>query len=153
MNWEVVYSFIIETIGFLYENFSLFYVILMVVTMAIIIGLCALIKKPIKAFTKKYITNEKLRKLANKIIIVMAYGISIGLYYLLAWLLPQFVTVDWVQITLSASLAIVAYALGDGVITKNTAKLAVDDLKEIVKDGKVDENDESAIKEFYNKVK
>ena len=39
MNWEVVYSFIIETIGFLYENFSLFYVILMVLTMGIIIGL------------------------------------------------------------------------------------------------------------------
>ncbi len=152
MNWEVVYSFIIETIGFLYENFSLFYVILMVVTMAIIIGLCALIKKPIKALTKR-ITNEKLRKLANKIIIVMAYGISIGLYYLLAWLLPQYITVDWVQITLSASLAIVAYALGDGVITKNTAKLAVDDLKEIVKDGKVDESDKTAIEEFYDKVK
>lgn len=152
MDWEVVYQFIIESIGFLYEKFSLFYVILMVVTMGIIIGLCALIKKPIKALTKR-IANEKLRKLANKTIIILAYGISIGLYYLLGWLLPQYITVDWVQITLSASLAIVAYALGDGIITKNTAKLAVDDLKEIVKDGKVDENDESAIKEFYNKVK
>ena len=152
MNWEVVYSFIIETIGFLYENFSLFYVILMVLTMGIIIGLCALIKKPIKALTKR-ITNEKLRKFANKSIIILAYAISIGLYYLLAWLLPQYVTVDWVQITLSASLAIVAYALGDGVITKNTAKLAFDDLKEIVKDGKVDENDKTAIEEFYDKVK
>ena len=111
-----------------------------------------MIKKPIKALTKR-ITNEKLRKFANKSIIILAYAISIGLYYLLAWLLPQYVTVDWVQITLSASLAIVAYALGDGVITKNTAKLAVDDLKEIVKDGKVDENDKTAIEEFYDKVK
>ena len=152
MNWEIVGQFFVECIEFLCANFSLSYVILVVVTMGIIIGLCALIKKPIKALTNR-ISNEKLRKFANKSIIILAYAISIGLYYLLAWLLPQYVTVDWVQILLSASLAIVAYALGDGVITKNTAKLAVDDLKEIVKDGKVDENDKTAIKEFYDKVK
>ena len=120
--------------------------------MAIVIGLCALLKKPIKLLTNK-IKNEPLRKLCNKVIIVMAYGLSIGLYYLLAWILPQYVTVDWVQITLSGSLAIVGYALGDGVITKNKAKDAIEDIKNVVKDGKINGNDNSAIKEFYDKVK
>ena len=152
MDWELVLQFIVENIGFLYANFSLYYVVLMVITMGIIVGLCALLKKPIKALTK-HIKSEKLRKFANKSIILMAYGISIGLYYLLAWLLPQFVTIDWVQITLSASLAIVAYALGDGIITKNTAKLALDDIKTIVSDNKIDSNDKTAIQEFYEKVK
>ena len=152
MDWEVVWQFVIENIGYLYQNFSLYTTILIVFVMAFVVGLCALLKKPIKALTK-HIKSEPLRKLCNKIIIVMAYGVSIGLYYLLAWLLPQYVTVDWVQITLSASLAIVAYALGDGVITKNTANGALGNIKDVVKDGKIDGNDKSAIKEFYDKVK
>ena len=145
MNWEAIGQFFIENIGYLYANFSLYSVVLMVFTMTFIIAFCALLKKPIKALTKK-IQNEKVRKLANKTIILMAYGISIGLYYLLAWLLPQYITVDWVQITLSASLSIVAYSLGDGVITKDKANSAVNDIKNLTKDN-------NAIKEFYDKVK
>ena len=152
MNWEAIWQFVIENIGFLYENFSLYSTILIVVVMGVIIGICSLLKKPIKAITK-HIKNETLRKLCNKIIIVMAFGVSIGIYYLLAWLLPQYVTIDWVQITLSGSLAIVGYALGDGVITKAKATDAVNNVKEVIKDGKIDKNDNSAIKEFYEKVK
>lgn len=143
MNWEAIGQFFIENIGYLYQNFSLYSVVLMVVTMSIIIAFCALLKKPIKALTKK-IKNEKVRKLCNKTIILMAYGISIGLYYLLAWLLPQYIVVDWAQITLSASLSIVAYALGDGVITKSTANNLVQNIKD---------KDNTAISEFYDKVK
>lgn len=152
MNWELVGQFILENIGFLYQNFSLYFVVLTVLVMAVIVGLCALLKKPIKALTKN-IKNEKLRKLANKSIIALAYGLSIGLYYFLSWVLPQFITINWVQITLSASLAIVAYSVGDGIITKDKAKSAITDIQNIFKDGKIDGQDKGAIQEFYDKVK
>jgi hypothetical protein len=54
---------------------------------------------------------------------------------------------------LTGAFSIVVHELGDGVITKNDAKDLVANVKEIVKDGKIDENDKTASKEFWEKVK
>ena len=53
MNWEAIGQFFVDIFHYLYENYSLFMVILIVVIMALIIGLLALLKMPIKALTNK----------------------------------------------------------------------------------------------------
>lgn len=149
MNWEAVGQFMIDNIGYLYQNYSLYQVILMVVIMGLIISLVALLKKPIKLLTDK-IPNKTVRTLANKSIIVLAFGVSVGLWYLLAWLLPQFVTFDWSQIVLSFALSITGYALGDGLITKKKATEITDGVKDATKDGKINDKDKEIVKEFDN---
>lgn len=149
MNWEAVGQFMIDNIGYLYQNYSLYQVILMVVIMGLIISLVALLKKPIKLLTDK-IPNKTVRTLANKSIIVLAFGVSVGLWYLLAWLLPQFVTFDWSQIILSFALSITGYALGDGLITKKKATEITDGVKDATKDGKINDKDKEIVKEFDN---
>ena len=149
MNWEAVGQFMIDNIGYLYQNYSLYQVVLMVVIMGLIISLVALLKKPIKLLTDK-IPNKTVRTLANKSIIVLAFGVSVGLWYLLAWLLPQFVTFDWSQIILSFALSITGYALGDGLITKKKATEITDGVKDATKDGKINDKDKEIVKEFDN---
>lgn len=151
MNWEAVGQFIIDNIGYLYQNYSLYTVISMVVIMSFIMGLVALLKKPIKLLTNK-ISNERLRKFANKSIIGLAFGVSVGLWYLLAWLLPQFVSFDWSQVVLTFGLAIVGYALGDGLIGKNKANKLGESLKENAKDGKIDNKDKEIVKDFQKAI-
>lgn len=147
MNLEAVGQFFIDNIGYLYQNYSLYTVILMVVVMSLIMALVALLKKPIKLLTNK-IKNQKLRTLANKTIIALAFGVSVGLWYLLAWLLPQFVVFDWSQVVLSFTLAITGYALGDNLITKKKAYETAEKVKKATKDGKIDEKDKQIVEDF-----
>lgn len=152
MNWEAIGQFFVDIFHYLYENYSLFMVILIVVIMALIIGLLALLKMPIKALTNK-IHNETVRKLANKVLIVIAFGLSVGIWYLLEFIIPTYVAFEWNSAVLTWALSITAYELGDGIITKSKSQSAVETIKNIMSDGKVDESDRNAIAEFYDKVK
>lgn len=146
-------EFTIFCIKLFYANYSLSTVILMVCIMGAIYGLVHLLKKPIKMLTSKYIKDEKMRKLANKSIILLAYIVSIAIWFVLNLVMPTIVKIDWVQIFLTGSSAVVAHALVDGVITKDKAKEALKSLDKITEDGKLDGNDQSAVKEFLEKVK
>lgn len=149
MDWELTFQFFKEIVLKLYAHYSLFTVILMVGIMSLIVGILVLIKKPIKLLTGK-IQNEKLRKLANKSLIIIALGISILIWYILHWIAPNYIPVDWVQIFLTWTLSQTAYALGDGIIPKSKAKNLVEEIIDDIKDGSVEKEE---IKEFYDKVK
>jgi hypothetical protein len=152
-----------DVFTFLYEQeYGWFVTILMTMFMIIIGLLLKIIKKPIKHFTSK-IKNEKLRKLANKSIIVLSFAIAIGFWYLLHYLLPQYFTINWGQIILSGALPIVAYAVFDGILPVEKVKkivnkvidatvdgvITADELKEIGEtiSKAVDSNDDSAVTE------
>ena len=118
------------------------------------IGILTLIKKPIKKLTSK-ITNEPLRKLANKIFIFFAFGISFGAWALLNLFAPQYFSIQSVEILLTGAFSIVIYALGDGVITKSRAQQLIDTISEVADDEKTEKSpeSESAIEKYLKKVK
>jgi uncharacterized membrane protein YbjE (DUF340 family) len=151
MNWEAVGQFMIDNIGYLYQNYSLYQVILMVVIMGLIISLVALLKKPIKRATNK-IPNKTVRTLANKSIIILAFLVSAGLWWGFSKILPQFVIFDWTQIVLSFTLSITGYAFGDGLIPKKKAVEITDSVKAVTKDGKIDEKDKEIVKDFLDNI-
>lgn len=152
MDANVMSEFTITCLKLFYYNYSLSTFILMVCIMSAVFGLVQLVKKLIKHYTKN-IKNEKLRKLANKSIILSSFIISIGIWFLLNLIIPSIVKIDWVSMFLTGAMPVVAHALYDGVITKEQAKSAVSDIENITKDGKIDKNDQSAVKEFLDKVK
>ena len=126
------------------------------------IGILTLIKKPIKKITAK-ITNEQLRKLANKVFIAFAFSISFGAWAILHCVAPAYFDIEAVEILLTGALAVVLYALGDGVITKSKAQQLVEKITEVAEDKKAEQKKdeeikpekkkESAIKEYLKKVK
>lgn len=146
-------EFIAPLAKFCYENYSLSMIILSLCVVAIVYIIVNLIKKPIKYLTSKYIKNKNTRTLVNKSIILISFGVSIGIWYLLNWVLPTIVQIDWLMIALSGALPVVGYAFKDGFISKEQAKSAIEDLTKITEDGKLDKNDESAVKDYLNKVK
>lgn len=109
----------------------------------------SLLKKPIKLLTGK-IKSEKLRKLANKVIILLAFGLSIGLWLLAHHLAPSYFSIDRVEILLTGALPVVAYALGDGLLTGPTAKAVVKKILEVTEDGKLTETE---VKEVFEVAK
>jgi hypothetical protein len=124
------------------------------------IGILTLIKKPIKKLTAK-IPNEKVRKLANKMFIVFAFGFSFIAWFVLNLVAPSYFSLEGIEVLLTGAFSIVLYALGDGVITKSKAQQLVDTIAEVADDKKADEKKsekvekkpESAIKEYLKKVK
>jgi hypothetical protein len=122
------------------------------------IGILTLIKKPIKKLTAK-IQGERLRKLVNKVFIAIAFGISTFAWYILNLVAPQYFSIEAVEIILTGALAIVLYALGDGVITKSKAQQLVETITDVADEKKAEqktekaEKKESAIKEYLKKVK
>lgn len=120
----------------LLQNYELYLVLVMGALMTFIMLLLNLLKKPIKHFTSK-IQNEKLRKLANKSIILLSFVIAIVAWLILAKTMPTYFSFDWVQILLTGSLPIVVYSLYDGVINTAKAQFVVQAIKEVAGDKQV----------------
>lgn len=111
--WELIVTYLIS-------NYPAYLMVVLVVIMSTIFGILTLLKKPIKKLTAK-ISNERLRKLANKSIIVLSFLLSVGIWALLNYLLPTYFDFNIAEILLSGAFPVVVYALVDGVITKEKA--------------------------------
>lgn len=123
-------DFIQDIFTFLLQHYELYLVIFMGVVTAIIMTVINYGKKPLKKLTAK-IPNNKIRGVVNaSVIIVCSYLFAIGLWYLLAWLLPQYFWVDYKVIFLNGSLPIVTYALGEKLVTKDKAIQTITDIQQ-----------------------
>lgn len=139
---------------YLIANYALYLVVTMGVIISLTIGLLTLIKKPIKKLTSK-IPNEKVRKLANKMFIFFAFGISAAAWAILNLISPSYFPLEALQILLTGAFSIVLYAFGDGIITKGTAQNLVEATKDFVEEEKSAEEtkDKDAIKAFWKDMK
>ena len=143
---------IIKTIfEHLIAHYELYVVAVMGALMAIIYFVLNVVKKPIKKLTDK-IESNRLRHLANKVFIVLAFGFSALFWCILNYVLPQYFAFDGINILLTGAFSIVLYAFADGLSKKDeTAKekalKVVDTIKDIVSDGKVDKKE---IKQLAN---
>ena len=153
----------IETINqildFLIKNYALYMVVTMGVIISLTVGLLSVIKKPIKKLTGK-IPNEKLRKLANKMFIIFAFALSALAWFALRVISPAYFSFELLEVLLTGAFSIVLYALGEGIITRTTAKDLVDEIvndadEKIVekKTKKKSNKPDSAVTEFLKKVK
>lgn len=138
MNFEEILEYLIHNYGWI----SLIMIFL-------VTGILQLIKLPVKLLTKK-IKNETLRKLINKVFILMAFGLAFGLYYLGSIVLPQFISYSALESVIVGAFSIVIYAFGEGIIKKDSTKALTNVIKEITEDGKVT-NEE--VKTAYEKFK
>ena len=141
-----------DIFDYLVANYAWYLVVMMSLIIAVTNTILMFVKKPIKALTGK-IKNEKLRKLVNKIFIVLAFGFSALSWWGLSAISAQYFPFDTINVLMTGAFSIVIYAFGDGIITKSQSKQLVETTAEIVEDGKVDENDKTAIAEFWDKVK
>ena len=141
----------VQILNYLLKNYALYLVVTMSVIISLTIGLLTLIKKPLKKLTGK-IKNEKLRKLANKPFILVAFGLSGLSWFALNKISAHYFPFEAMKVFLTGAMSIVAYSFADGVITKPQAKELVDTIKEIDGDKKLDKKDKTAIEELYDKV-
>jgi hypothetical protein len=137
---------------YLLAHYALYMVVCMGLLIMITNTILMFVKKPIKNLTAK-ITNEKLRKLANKMFIVFAFGLSALGWFVMNKISAWYFPFEEVNVLLTGAFSIVIYSLGDGIINKSQANILVDNVKEIAKDGKVDKKEKTATKEFWDKVK
>ena len=141
-----------QILDYLVANYALYMVVTMGVIISLTIAILTLIKKPIKLLTNK-IKNEKLRKLANKPFIVLAFVISACIWGALSFVSEHYFPFEGIKVLLTGAFSIVVYAFGDGIITKPTAEQLVETIKEIDEDKVVDEKDKTAVKDFWDIVK
>lgn len=145
-----------QILTYLVSHYALYLVVTMGCIVSITIGLLTLIKKPIKKLTTKYIKNEKLRTLAHKTFIFLAFAISTLIWAILYLFAPSYFPMQAVEILLTGAFSIVIYALGDGIITKSKAEQLVEqitDIKDDSKDNKEKPKDTDAVKEYIKKFK
>ena len=140
-----------DMFDYLLSHYALYMVITMGIVVSLTVVLVALIKKPIKLLTAK-ITNEKLRKLANKTFILFSFGLSALAWFVLSKISAQYFPFEVVNVFLTGALSVVTYALGDGIITKSQAKQAVELIEAVVEDEKVDQKDKTAVEEYLEIV-
>jgi hypothetical protein len=152
MGNEVLSDSTIALIKWVYNNYSLSMGIFLVCIMGAVFGLVQLLKKPIKHFTSK-IKNETLRIIVNKTIILLSFLVSIGLWYLLNWIIPELVQIDWALMFLSGAMPVVFHAIGDKVINKAKGEKMVETITKVVEDKKVDKDDSPALKELLENIK
>ena len=136
---------------YLLSNYALYLVVTMSIIVSVTIAVLSLIKIPIKKLTSK-IRNERLRKLVNKVFIVIAFGISYGAWVLLNIISEYYFPLESVKILLTGAFSIVIYAFGDGVITKPKAKQLLDSIMDFA-DGTDGQGEKSAVEEYLKKVK
>ena len=141
-----------EIFNYLLAHYALYLVVMMGVLIAITNTILMFAKKPIKLLTGK-IKNEKIRKLANKILILLAFAFSCLSWFVLSKISSYYFPFDEIKVLLTGAFSTVIYAFGDGIITKSQANELVESVKEIAKDEKVDDNEKHAVKDFWDKVK
>jgi hypothetical protein len=117
------------------------------------------LKLPIKHFTAK-IENQRVKKLANASILVLAFGMAVLLDFLFAYFyLNQSVNILRAFYSWTGSSAVYSFIERFlGVKISNPMKTeegeaVVEAVAEVTKDGKIDENDKHAVKDFWNMVK
>lgn len=107
-----------------------------VIMVGVVTGLVEVLKIPIKKLTAK-ITNEKLRKLANKSIIILTFGLSFLLDYLGSVVLPQYMTFTPTISFVEGAVSNLVYALAEGLISVKDATTIAEKVKKTASDGKV----------------
>ena len=121
----------------------------------IVLGVSQLLKLPIKAINKKVIKNDAIRNKVNTFIMLipLCLGILADFLFCTLWLKIPFSIVEGVKI---GGTAITFYGILEKLFkgAKSTeTQMAEKLVNDITADGKIDENDKSAVKEFYDKVK
>jgi hypothetical protein len=146
-------DFVEKTLGYLVEHYALYMVVMMGVLIMIMNTILMLVKKPIKCWTGK-IHNEKIRKLANKMFILFAFGLSALLWFVLNKISATYFPYDEIKVLLTGAFSIVIYALGDGIINTKKAKELVEEVMEVVEDkDETAEKKDTAVDKFWNAVK
>lgn len=141
-----------QILDYLMANYALYMVVTMGVIISLTIAILTLIKKPIKLITGK-IKNEKLRKLANKPFIILAFAISACIWGVLSFISQHYFPFETIKVLLTGAFSIVVYAFGDGIITKPTAEQLVETIKEIDEDNAITDEDKTAVQDFWDIVK
>ena len=148
----------IETINkildFLIQNYALYMVVTMSIIVSLTVFILSFIKKPIKALTSK-IKDDRFRKLANKMFILFAFGLSAGAWFMLQIISPAYFHFEGEKILFTGAFSIVLYALGDGVITNQRALDMVNEIIEEVGEPKKTKTEKTntAVNEYLKKVK
>lgn len=122
---------------FLLQYYALYFVIIMGIFTAIIVVALNLLKKPFKALTSK-IQNTRLRKFINNCVIILcSFGLSVGLWFLMNWLMPDYFAIDFKMIFLNGAMPVVSYAFAEGWITSDKAKEIISNTVDKVSDGEL----------------
>ena len=137
-----------KILDYLLANYALYLVVTMGIIISLTILLINLLKKPIKKFITSKIKNDKVQKLVNKVFIIFAFGISALAWFTLSKLLNQYFKFEPIIVLLTGALSIVIYELGN--LSGSKTKKILDTALKIIEDNKIDENDNSALKELYN---
>jgi predicted neutral ceramidase superfamily lipid hydrolase len=139
----------------LLHNESVIY-IAMVITVFLLTNV---LKMPIKVLTGK-IKTEKIRKRVNTIIFVLPFilGIALDIFYCIYYLHTEFSIIRGLGYGTSAIALYHGIEQNFKIKTDNPynteqGKKAVELVNKITEDGKIDENDMSAVKEFWDAVK
>lgn len=138
--------------NYLLAHYALYLVVMMGVIIMLTNTILMFVKKPLKKLTAK-IRIEKLRKLANKMFIVFAFGFCALMWFVLNKVSATYFPFDEIKVLLTGAFSIVIHAFGDGVVTEKQAKEIVKTVGEIVEDGKIDDNEKHAVADFWEKVK
>lgn len=131
---------------FIVDNFGYIAAIMSVIVSLLVEG----IKIPIKLLTKK-IQNEQLRKLANKSIIMITFGLGFLIDYLGSVILPKYVAFDSLVAVIIGLLSVVLYSFFEGIIPMKAAEKAITGTKtvtEYVKKEAEETHKKDAVAEF-----
>jgi hypothetical protein len=125
----------------------------------IIFAFTQALKLPIKHFTAK-IEGDRARKIANISILLLAFGVAVLLDFLFAYFYLK-EGVDLLRVARnwtgsSAVYSIIERFLGKKVenpMNTDEGKTVVDLVEDVTEDGKIDDNDKHAVKDFWDRVK
>ena len=125
----------------------------------IIFGLTQLLKLPIKYFTKK-ISNERVRRMVNATILLIPFAVGVILDFLYStyYLHGAFSVINGLGygtagISLYGAIERFFKVKTENPYETEAGKAITELVEEISDDGKVDENDKHAVKDFWDKVK
>lgn len=125
----------------------------------IIFALTQVLKLPIKHFTKK-ISNERVRRMVNATILLIPFAIGILLDFLYStyYLHGAFSIITGLGygtagISLYGAIERFFKVKTENPYETEAGKAVTELVEEISKDGKVDESDKHAVKDFWDKVK
>ena len=125
----------------------------------IIFALTQVLKLPIKACTK-HISNERVRRMANATILLIPFLVGIALDFIYAtYYLHGAVSIlnglgyGTAGISLYGAIERFFKVKVENPYDTKEGKAVVELVGEVSKDGKVDESDKHAVKDFWEKVK
>lgn len=125
----------------------------------IIFALTQVLKLPIKYFTKK-IANERVRRMVNATILLIPFAVGIALdflystYYLnVAFSVINGLGYGTAGISLYGAVERFFKVKVENPYETEAGKAVTELVDELAKDGKVDDSDKHAVKDFWDKVK